>query len=80
MALTKLNLDQMYTEVSSKINSVEESVVSQLATLQTGGEMTQAELLKLQYNIARYTVSAAAYSALVKEISDGLKQTANKIG
>ena len=47
-------------------------------SLGTGGDMTQAELLKLQFNIARYTITASTYSALMKEISDSLKQTASK--
>ncbi len=32
------------------------------------------------YQIARYTVTASVFSAIIKEVSDSLKGTANKIG
>jgi hypothetical protein len=78
MAVEKINLDNVYSVVDPKMTSMEADVVKALGSLGTGGDMTQAELLKLQFNIARYTITASTYSALMKEISDSLKQTASK--
>ena len=78
MAVEKVNLDNVYSVVDPKMTSMEADVVKALGSLDTGGDMTQAELLKLQFNIARYTITASTYSALMKEISDSLKQTASK--
>jgi hypothetical protein len=78
MAVEKVNLDNVYSVVDPKMTSMEADVVKALGSLGTGGDMTQAELLKLQFNIARYTITASTYSALMKEISDSLKQTASK--
>ena len=78
MAVEKVNLDNVYSVVDPKMTSMEADVVKALGSLGTGGDMTQAELLKLQFNIARYTITASTYSALMKKISDSLKQTASK--
>ena len=78
--IEKVNLNNIDTIASSNINSMETDVKSQLENLKSGGEVSQADLLKLQFNIAKYTITASTFSALVKEISDSLKQTANKIG
>jgi len=73
------NINTVYTKTSGKISSVETDINSQLSSLKDGGELTQADLLKLQYNIARYTITVSTYSSVMKEFSDTLKQTANKI-
>ena len=41
--------------------------------------MTTAQLLKLQYLISRYTVTATVFAAIIKELGDSLKGVAAKI-
>ena len=74
------NLDTVYNKTSSKISTMETNLTETLSALKDGGELTQTDLFKLQYQIARYTITASTYSSVMKEISDSLKQTANKIG
>ena len=78
--IENLNLKDIQAFAAEKIGSMEGDVKTQLNGLQGGGELTQADLLKLQFNIAKYTISASTLSAINKEVSDSLKQTANKIG
>lgn len=76
---TQPNIDTVYNKTNEKVSTVETDINTQLASLKGGGELTQADLLKLQYNIARYTITVSTYSSVMKEFSDTLKQTANKI-
>ncbi|MFM8247478.1 MAG: EscF/YscF/HrpA family type III secretion system needle major subunit [Burkholderiaceae bacterium] len=76
----KINLNTVHTLANTNITSMEADVKTQLQALSNGGEVSQADLLRLQFNIAKYTVTASTFSVLVKEISDSLKQTASKIG
>jgi len=76
---TQPNIDTVYEKTNAKVSAVETEINAQLDSLKGGGELTQADLLKLQYNIARYTITVSTYSSVMKEFSDTLKQTANKI-
>lgn len=78
--INKLNLKDINTFAADRLGNMETDVKTQLNELSGGGELTQADLLKLQFNIAKYTISASTLSAITKEVADSLKQTANKIG
>lgn len=78
--ITNLNLKDINSFATDRLTTMETDVKNQLNGLSDGGELTQADLLKLQFNIAKYTISASTLSAINKEIADSLKQTANKIG
>lgn len=78
--IEKLDLSNINKFASDRMSTMEGDVKTQLNSLQGGGELTQADLLKLQFNIAKYTISASTISAITKEVADSLKQTANKIG
>lgn len=78
--IEKLDLSNINKFAADRMTTMEGDVRTQLDALKGGGELTQADLLKLQYNIAKYTISASTISAITKEVSDSLKQTANKIG
>lgn len=77
---TSSGLNQIYAGVKDKMSEVETEVTTALAGIRDGGEVTQAQLLELQFQMAKYSVTAAVFSAIIKEMSDSLKQTANKIG
>jgi hypothetical protein len=53
---------------------------TELGTINDGSEITTAQLLRLQYLIARYTVTATTFANIIKEMSDSLKGVASKIG
>lgn len=78
--IDKLNLSDINKFSADRLGTMENDVKNQLNELKGGGELTQSDLLRLQFNIAKYTISASALSAITKEVSDSLKQTANKIG
>ena len=80
VSIDKLNLKDINGFATDRLSSMEIDVRTQLNALNDGGELTQADLLKLQFNIAKYTISASTLSAITKEVADSLKQTANKIG
>lgn len=72
-------LNQIYLGVAGKMSTVETAITGALKSVRDGGEITQAQLLELQFQMAKYTVTASVFSAILKEMSDSLKQTANKI-
>ena len=78
--IDKLNLSDINKFATDRVGTMENDVKNQLNELKGGGELTQSDLLRLQFNIAKYTISASALSAITKEVSDSLTQTANKIG
>jgi hypothetical protein len=78
--LTNTGLNAIYGNIESPMASADLALRQTLGSIPEGGEVTTAQLLKLQYQIARYTVTASVFSAILKEVSDSLKGTANKIG
>jgi hypothetical protein len=79
-ALTTTGLDKIYENIRTPMDTAETDLRTTLGDIPNGGEVTTAQLLKLQWQIARYTVTASVFSAIIKEMGDALKQTANKIG
>ncbi len=79
-ALTSTGLDAIYGNIKTPIETAENNLRTTLGDIPNGGEVTTSQLLKLQYEIARYTVTASVYSSIIKEMGDSLKQMANKIG
>ena len=78
--ITSSGLNQIYNGVAKKMSDVEIDITNALKNVRDGGEITQAQLLELQFQMAKYTVTASVFSAIIKEMGDSLKQTANKIG
>jgi hypothetical protein len=58
----------------------EDLLRTELGAINDGSEVTTAQLLRLQYLIARYTVTATTFANIIKEMSDSLKGVAAKIG
>lgn len=78
--LTSTGLNAIYGNIETPMANAETALRTSLGNIPDGGEVTTSQLLKLQYEIARYTVTASVYSSIIKEMADALKQTANKIG
>ena len=80
MALTNTSINEIYKSIQSPMRNTENDLKSLLDTVPTGGDITTAQLLQLQTAISKYTLTSTIFSAIIKELSDSLKQTAAKIG
>jgi hypothetical protein len=80
MALASTGLKNIYDKIEPMMQGNEDLLRTQLGNINDGSEITTAQLLRLQYLIARYTVTATTFANIVKEMSDSLKGVATKIG
>ncbi len=78
--LRNSGLNAVYQSVETPMETADLALRQSLGAIPEGGEVTSSQLLKLQYQLARYTVTATVFSAIIKELSDSLKGMANKIG
>ena len=82
MALTKATLDDLNAYITAKggaLDKGEADVIAQINALNGGGDNTQVDLVKLQWSISRYTITASVFGNIMKEFADSLKQGANRI-
>jgi hypothetical protein len=80
MALPSTGLKNIDEKIEPKMQDNENLLRTELGNINDGSEVTTAQLLRLQYLIARYTVTATTFANIVKEMSDSLKGVASKIG
>jgi len=78
MSLANTGLKNIYDKLEPKMAS-NETLLRSEDNIQDGGDVTTAQLLKLQYLISRYTVTATVFAAIIKELGDSLKGVAAKI-
>ncbi len=76
--ISNLNLKEINTFAAERLGIMETDVKIQLNALSSGGELTQADMLKMQFNIAKYTLTASVLSSINKEVTESLKQTVSK--
>ena len=76
----KATIDAVATKVNPVMTNAEKSLTDLLSKIPDGGDVTTAQLLKIQTAMAKYTLTGSIFSAITKELSDSLKQTASKIG
>ena len=82
MALTKATLDDLNAYITAKdgaLDKGERDVIAQINALNGGGDITQVDLVKLQWSISRYSITASVFGNIMKEFADSLKQGANRI-
>jgi hypothetical protein len=82
MALTKTTLDDLNAYITAQggaLSTGEREVVAQINALNGGGEITQVDLVKLQWSISRYSITASVFGNVMKEFADSLKQGANRL-
>ncbi len=77
--IQKTSLTGLHDALSPKMSAMETTLKGQLDTVNDGGDLSTADLLRLQYNISRFTVTSTVMSAILKEIGDSLKGVAAKI-
>ena len=80
MALQKASINEIYNSIKEPMNTAEDDMKKLLSNVQSGGDITTAQLLQIQTAISKYTLTSSIFSAIIKELSDSLKQTASKIG
>ncbi len=80
MSLASTGLKNIYDKIEPKMKDNEDLLRTELGNINDGAEVTTAQLLRLQYLIARYTVTATTFANIIKEMSDSLKGVASKIG
>lgn len=80
MSLASTSLNSVYGAVAPKMTDAETALKTLLGQIPDGGDITTAQLLQLQVAMAKYTVTSTVFSNVIKEFSDALKGTANKIG
>ncbi len=80
MSLASTGLKNIYDKIEPKMKDNEDLLRNELGAINDGAEVTTAQLLRLQYLIARYTVTATTFANIIKEMSDSLKGVAAKIG
>jgi hypothetical protein len=80
MALPSTGLKNIYEKIDPRCGTTRDLLRTELGAINDGSEVTTAQLLRLQYLIARYTVTATTFANIVKEMSDSLKGVASKIG
>lgn len=76
----KPTIDAVSNVVNPKMVDAEAALTLEMGKVSNGGDITTAQLLKIQSSMAKYTLTATIFSAITKELSDSLKQTASKIG
>ncbi len=79
-ALPKASIDAVATKINPQMASAEGSLNTLLGNITNGADVTTAQLLQIQSAMAKYTLTGTIFSAIIKELSDSLKQTASKIG
>ena len=80
MSLASTGLKNIYEKIQPMMENNETLLRTELGNINDGAEVTTAQLLRLQYLIARYTVTATTFANIIKEMSDSLKGVASKIG
>jgi len=80
MALEKASINEIYNNIKNPMDTAENDMKTLLSGVSTGGDVTTAQLLQIQTAISKYTLTSSIFSAIIKELSDSLKQTASKIG
>ena len=80
MALTKASINQIGVQIETPMKDAESDLKKLLDNVNNGGDVTTVELLRIQMAMSRYTLTSSIFSAIIKELSDSLKQTASKIG
>ena len=65
-ALINTGLDAIYGNIKAPMETAETNLRATLGEIPNGGEVTTSQLLKLQYEISRYTVTASVFSNIIK--------------
>ena len=81
MTITNASLNDIGNNITATGGALAQGEADVVAMIDgiTGGELTQTQLIKLQWNISRYTITASVFGNIMKEFADSLKQGANRL-
>jgi hypothetical protein len=80
MTIAKASINEISGKIDTPMTNAETDLKNLLNNVNTGGDVSTVELLRIQAAMAKYTLTSSIFSAIIKELSDSLKQTASKIG
>lgn len=80
MALAKASINEVAKKIDKPMSDAEDALKLLMKDINEGGDVTTVQLLRIQSAMAKYTLTGSIFSAITKELSDSLKQTASKIG
>ena len=80
MALPKASINAVADKITTPMKDAEDALKLLMKDINSGGDVTTAQLLQIQSAMAKYTLTGSIFSAITKALSDSLKQTASKIG
>jgi dGTP triphosphohydrolase len=80
MAIAKASINAVADKITTPMKDAEDALKLLMKDINSGGDVTTAQLLQIQSAMAKYTLTGSIFSAITKELSDSLKQTASKIG
>ena len=80
MTIAKASITAVSDKITPQMTTAEDALKKLLSDVNNGGDITTAQLLQVQAAMAKYTLTSSIFSAIIKELSDSLKQTASKIG
>lgn len=80
MALAKASINEVAKKIEQPMKDAEDALKLLMKDINDGGDVTTVQLLRIQSAMAKYTLTGSIFSAITKELSDSLKQTASKIG
>ncbi len=80
MTIAKASITAVSDKINPQMEIAEGAIKTLLSNVNNGGDITTAQLLQVQAAMAKYTLTSSIFSAIIKELSDSLKQTAAKIG
>ncbi len=78
--LSRARIDAVAAKIKTPMENAEGALKTLLDGVTDGGDVTTLQLLRIQSAMAKYTLTGSIFSAITKELSDSLKQTASKIG
>ncbi len=78
--LAKASINEVAKKIDQPMKDAEDALKLLMNGVTDGGDVTTAQLLRIQSAMAKYTLTSSIFSAIIKELSDSLKQTASKIG
>jgi hypothetical protein len=77
---TLVQIQQKHLELTQQVATMDQQLQNMLAQLGDSQQMSVADMISLQYQMATYTVAADAATNITKEVSDTLKSISPKIG
>jgi hypothetical protein len=72
-------LDDVATRAAEGLKQGDADIQTALAEIGSGSSISIQDMVKLQYTMSRYTITASTFSSILKEFSDTMKSVVQKI-